>query len=370
MTILNIVEARREGARLLVFLAGVSGGGKTYTALQLAYGLAKGVGKKVGFLDTESGRGRLYADEMPQPFLYAELPPPFSPARYVQAIEEFAKAGVEVLVIDSGSQEFEGIGGVQDIAEAGNPRLPNWNKAKGEHKRFMSAMLASPMHIILCLRAREKAKPEKQVIGGQEKTVFVDMGLQPITEKNVMFEATVSLMIHDGGRAQDVIKCPAALAEFIGQAGTRREGYLTFGTGAALRAWVDGAEQLDPKVEHSRGLLKLAAEKGTEALKAQWLALPKTHQKAIGGKAGCPADLKASAEAFDKQRADEAAAAAGAQPAGDAGSLGVLNAAAAQVPAAAPAPATQGLQPIGTMVRQPTAPAPSPAPADDDGGVF
>jgi AAA domain len=338
MGILNITEARREGARLLVFLAGVSGGGKTYTALQLAYGLAKKQGKKIGFLDTESGRGRLYADEMPEPYLYAELPPPFSPARYIQAIDEFAKAGVEVLVIDSGSHEYEGIGGIQEIAEAGNPRLPNWNKAKAEHKRFMSALLASPMHIILCLRAREKAKPEKQVVGGQEKTVYIDLGLQPITEKNVMFEATASLMLHDQGRRQDVVKCPAALADVLG----RGQGYLTVEDGEALRAWVDGAQRLDPKIEYSRGLLKLAAEKGTEALKAQWLALPKAHQKAIGGKAGCPADLKASAEAFDQQ-AREAAT----NTDSHAGTLDALNQAAASV----------------------QAPAPAPAPVDD-GGVF
>lgn len=300
MGILNIQKSRREGARLLLFLAGVSGGGKTYTALQLAYGLAKGNGEKVGFLDTESGRGRLYADELPNPFLYAELAPPFSPSRYVQAIEEFAKAGVDVLVIDSGSHEFEGIGGIQDIAEAGNPKLPNWNKAKGEHKKFMSALLASPMHIILCLRAREKAKPEKQFVDGREKTVYVDLGLQPITEKNVMFEATVSLMLHDQGRRQDVIKCPAALAEIMG----RGDGYLTMDDGAALRAWVDGAAQLDPKVEHAKGLLKLAAEQGMAALQTAWLELPKGIQRAIGGTKGCPDTYKESARAFDKARED------------------------------------------------------------------
>lgn len=332
MSILNIHEARREGARLLIFLAGVSGGGKTKTALEIAYGMAGGIGKKVGFLDTESGRGKLYADEYPKPYLYAELPPPFSPDRYVQAIEEFSKAGVEVLVIDSGSHEFEGLGGVQDIAEAGNPRLPNWNKAKAAHKRFMSAMLASPMHIILCLRAREKAKPEKQIINGQEKTVYVDLGLQPITEKNVMFEATVSLMLHDQGRLQDVIKCPAALATIMG----RGKGYLSQEDGAALRAWVDGAKQLDPKIEHSRGLLKLAAEKGMAALQQQWLDLPASHRKAIGGTTGCPADLKASAEAFDQQ----------AQEAGQgepSPGLAALNEAASkldQAPAAPPAETT------------------------------
>lgn len=327
MSIINIQKVQREGARTLTILSGVSGSGKTLTALLLAYGMANEVAEKVGFLDTENGRGKLYADELPEPFLYGELKPPFSPDRYIQAINEFAKAGIEVLVIDSGSHEFEGIGGVQDIAEAGNPRMPNWNKAKAEHKRFMSALLNSPMHIILCLRAREKAKPEKQIVDGREKTVYVDMGLQPITEKNVVFEATASLMMHDQGLRHDPMKVPKALQPILG----RGEGYLGIEEGKAIRAWVDGAKQLDNQVEHHRGLLQMAAENGMAALIEAWGKVPARIKKVIGPK-GCPEDLKASAKAFDESR----------QPQQDDGgssadTLNALNTAAASVGAQAPA---------------------------------
>jgi hypothetical protein len=355
VSIIQIQKVQREGARVLVMLCGVSGCGKTYTAIQLAYGMANGDANKVGFLDTENGRGKFYADTVPDPFLYGELKPPFSPARYIQAIEEFSKTGVEVLIIDSGSHEFEGIGGIQDIAEAGNPKLPNWNRAKGEHKKFMSALLNSPMHIILCLRAREKAKPERQFMDGREKTVYVDLGLQPITEKNVVFEATASLMLHDQGMRHDSIKVPAALQGILG----RGEGYLNADDGKALRAWVDGAKQLDPKVEHAKGVLQLAAEQGMEALKAAWGGLPKGIQKAIGGTKGCPETYKASAEAFDQALKDSAGAAP--DPAFDA-----LNTAAAQVqsmPAAEPEQQPEVQQAAQTMQE------PAPAGADD-GEVF
>lgn len=333
MSIINIQKVQREGARTLFILSGVSGSGKTLTALLMGYGLANQNADKLGFLDTENGRGKLYAEELPEPFLYAELKPPFSPDRYVQAINEFAKAGVEVLVIDSGTHEFEGIGGVQDIAEAGNPRLPNWNKAKAEHKRFMSALLASPMHIILCLRAREKAKPEKQIVDGREKTVYVDLGLQPITEKNVVFEATASIMMHDQGLRHDAIKVPKALQGVLGGG----QGYLGVDEGLAIRAWVDGAKQLDQQIEHHRGLLQLAAENGLAALQDAWGKTPARVRKVIGPK-GCPDDLKASAAAFDSSRQ--------APQADDSGTLDALNAAAASV-------------------------APAQAPADDDdGGAF
>ena len=40
MSVIQIRKAQREGARLVIGLAATSGNGKTYTAIQLAYGLA------------------------------------------------------------------------------------------------------------------------------------------------------------------------------------------------------------------------------------------------------------------------------------------------------------------------------------------
>lgn len=302
MSILQIRKAQREGARLLIMLSGVSGGGKTYTALQLGYGLANGDASKLGVLDTENRRGSLYADCLPggAQFLIGDLTPPFSPTRYIQAIEEFEKAGVEVLIIDSGSHEWEGIGGCQEIAEAGNPRMPNWNKAKSEHKRFMSKLLTSNCHIILCLRAREKAKPEDQIVDGRKKTVYVDMGLQPITEKNVVFEATASLMVHDQGLRREVMKCPADLQGILG----KPDGYIGEAEGRALRAWVDGAKQQDPVLEKWRNSLISAAEKGEAHIVECWKKTPDKIRTALGDQ--FYATVLESAKAFDAQRLAEA----------------------------------------------------------------
>lgn len=303
MSIFQIEEAEREGARLVVGLDGVSGGGKTFTALQLAWGMANYNSKKVGFICTENKRGRLYSnslvdqDGVVHRFLIGDLVAPFSPQRYIDAIQAFEKAGVEVLVIDSVSHEWEGIGGCDDIANAPGsdgraPKNPRWNVAKAEHKRFMNALLQSPMHIIVCMRAREKTKQE--YVDGKLK--ITPLGVQAIQEKNFVFELTASLRMWDGGKAQEVLKCPAELTSILG----RQEGYITAADGAALRAWVDGAKQLDPEVERARSNLNLICEKGMEALAASWAALPKKIQKAIG-KDGLET-MKKSAQAFDAQR--------------------------------------------------------------------
>lgn len=305
MAIFKIEDAEREGARLVIGIGGVSGGGKTYTALQLAWGLANYDSSKVGLLCTENRRGRLYADTLVDgqgvvhKFKVGDLTPPFSPQRYVEAIAAFVAAGVEVLVIDSVSHEWEGQGGCEDIAHAGNSRNPEWNKAKREHKSFMNAMLQSPVHVIACMRAREKVKLEK--VDG--KTQYVPQGVLPIQEKNFTFELTASLMLWNGGKSRDILKCPAELASIFGTPGECADGYLTHEHGKRLREWVDGGQQLDAEVQRARDSLQMACEHGMDALVAAWKALPAKMKKAISpdGK-GCPDDLKRSAQAFDEQR--------------------------------------------------------------------
>lgn len=304
MAIFQIEDAQREGARLVLGIGGISGSGKTYSALQVAWGLANYDSSKVGLICTENRRGRLYADILVDAqgkvhkFKVGDLTPPFSPQRYQEAIAAFVAAGVEVLVIDSVSHEWEGQGGCEDIAHAGNSRNPEWNKAKREHKSFMNAMLQSPVHIIACLRAREKVKLEK--VNG--KTEYVPQGVMAIQEKNFTFELTASLMMWNGGKSREILKCPSELAPIFGNSGEYADGYLSHEHGKMLREWVDGGAQLDAGVQRARDSLQMACEAGMDALAAAWKALPAQMRKSISADGKCPDDLKRSAEAFDAQR--------------------------------------------------------------------
>jgi hypothetical protein len=299
MSVITIRKAQREGARLVIGIAGISGSGKTYTALQLSWGLANYDASKVGLLDTENRRGSLYADILKDdkgkvhPFLVGDMDAPFSPRRYVDAILEFQKAGVEVLVVDSVSHEWEGTGGCEEIAHAANPRLPDWATAKREHKAFMNALLQSNMHIIVCIRAREKVKISK--VNG--KTEVEPIGIQPVCEKNFMFEMTASMMMWSEGMQQETLKCPAELRPIL----ARGKDYITAADGVALRRWVDGAKQLDPDVEHARNTLRTVCEGGMDAYREAWGKLPKKVQRSLVDD-GSHDTLKASAEEYDRQR--------------------------------------------------------------------
>ena len=298
MAAIQIRKAKREGARLLIALAGWTGSGKTVTAIHLAYGLANFDPSKVGFLDCENRRGSLNADELEkatrptkEEFLIADLFAPFSPQRYIDAIHDYQRAGVEVLIVDSGSHEWEGTGGCIEISDADKGR---WNKAKAQHKRFVNALLQTDMHIILCLRAREKDKPEQVEVDGKTKTVYQKFGLQPITEKNLMFDATVSLMMYEEGTRQVPIKVPGALRAIM----ARGEGYITADDGKAIRDWVDGAKQLDPKIEAYRNRLISNTEGGSKHIEDCWAKTPESVRKELGN--DFYGTLLHSAKSFDE----------------------------------------------------------------------
>lgn len=282
-SILQIRPVRRESAKLVIGLAATSGEGKTYSALLLALGLAGGDPSKVGLLDTENRRGSLYADIFDKPFTIGDLVPPFTPARYIGALTEFAAAGIEALVVDSMSHEWEGEGGCEEIAHNPSKKIADWLTAKREHKRFMNALLHLPCHVIACFRAREKTD-------FKDPRAPRSLGLQPITEKNVLFEMTASFLLRDQGRIHDVIKLPECLRPILGQ-----DGYFTTDHGKQLRDWVGGA---DP-IERAKNVLRLAAGEGSEAMKAAWLSLDrKTQTKLVDFKD----TLKDLAEHADKER--------------------------------------------------------------------
>lgn len=309
MAVINIRKAKRKAARLVIGLAGISGGGKTRTGLEFAYGLAGYDLNKVGVLDAENKRGSLYADifvnhpDKPtdEEFWIGDLEPPFSPQRYIDSIKEMQAAGVEVLLIDSATHEWEGTGGCEEIAESNKMKgQPNWGIAKKEHKRFMNAVLQSDMHIVMCFRAREKVRYEKD---SQGKQTVVQLGIQPVTEKNVMFEMTASVMIFDSGKYREVLKCPEALMPMLGHGNE----YITAADGYAVRQWVEGGNSIDRDVEAARASLLTTTELGMAELAKAWKSLPATIRAALNPTGpGCPDELKLSAVAFDESRIPKA----------------------------------------------------------------
>jgi hypothetical protein len=112
----QIRPARRANVPLVIGLPGPSGGGKTFSALLLARGLA-GTDGQIVAIDTENGRAQMYSD-VGAPWQWMGFGAPFTPERYVEAIGAAEAASPAVIVLDSVSHEYDGEGGMNDIVEA------------------------------------------------------------------------------------------------------------------------------------------------------------------------------------------------------------------------------------------------------------
>lgn len=291
-------QATRKGTFVLIGLTGHSGSGKTYSALRLARGLV-GANGRIGALDTENGRMSHYSDLTP--FDVDELHAPFTPARYVEKIMEARAAKFDCLIIDSFSHEWEGTGGVIEMAEGGRAAsgkelsgLQKWNKPKAEHKKLVNAVLQSPMHIIICMRGKDKLVQMKDEKG---KDVIVNTGVVPIQDARFLFEMTVSLIMQEGKQTPKIQKCPEALRHLFPE-----NQFITEAAGAGVAAWVGTGIPLDTALEDAKIAARDVAEAGMNALKAHWTSLGGTMQQKLGGETFLN-ELKSIAKAADEDAA-------------------------------------------------------------------
>lgn len=271
----DIKPAVRLGTPALISLWGPSGSGKTYSALRIARGL---VGKegRIGVIDTENRRALFYA-EVAGGWDHLDLQPPFSPDRYTAALKAFEdKGGYGCIIIDSMSHVWEGEGGVLDMAENGKTQngaalkgLAKWQRPKMAYKRMVNNLLRGSMHVIFCLRAKEGVK---QKGGGDtiEKT-----GLEPIAEKNFIYEMTVSVLLGPNHfplhqALDERFKCspmiPAVKAPDDIWSAIKPGQHLSEETGEAIADWVGGGVKVDHATEKERQIARDVATMGNEAL--------------------------------------------------------------------------------------------------------
>ncbi len=200
--------ATRQAVNLILGLAGPSSSGKTYTALELATGIQSVVGGDIDVIDTEHGRALFYADTFK--FNHVPFDAPFASLDYLEAMQQSAKRGAKVIVVDSMSHEHEGVGGMIDFQEAEVERMAGsdygkrervkmlaWQKPKAARRRLLQGLTQIDAHLILCFRAKQTSKPMKDDRG---KNVVIPMGFVPIAGEEFVFEAALSLLFQPNSR--------------------------------------------------------------------------------------------------------------------------------------------------------------------------
>ena len=229
-------KAQRSKARARIALIGVSGSGKTYSALLIARGLV-GPNGKIAVIDTENGSADLYASLTE--YDVATISAPYEPKKYLAIIEEAEKAGYEAIVIDSLSHAWSGDGGLLDmqgkLADRGNS-FAAWRNVTPWHNKLVEAMITSPAHIIATMRAKAAYEVVEDDRG---KKAPKKIGLAPVQREGMEYEFT-SVFDIDGQHNATVSKDRTSI--FDGSIFKP-----TVETGKTIRDWLESGVDAPPK---------------------------------------------------------------------------------------------------------------------------
>ncbi|WP_435136766.1 AAA family ATPase [Formosa sp. A9] len=224
---MKLKVAKREQVKLRIGFSGASGFGKTYSALLLAFGITNDW-SKVAIIDTENNSANLYANL--GGFNVLQLQEPYSPERYMEALNACENAGMEVVIIDSVSKEWVGTGGCLQIHERLGGRFQDWARVTPRHQSFIDAILKSTCHVITTTRRKIDYSMD---VGSNGKTKVVKHGTKQIMRDGFEYELTVNFeLINDKHMA---ISSKDRTGLFTG----KPEFIINAATGKKLKAWCE-----------------------------------------------------------------------------------------------------------------------------------
>ena len=179
---MKLQRAHRKRAKIKMGLQGPSGCGKSFSALKIAKGLCL-KWEPVAVIDTENGSSELYSHLGPYQVL--QLTAPFTPERYIEAITTCESAGVQVIIIDSITHEWEAL--LEHHASMQGNSFANWSKITPRHNAFVQKILQSSAHIICTMRTKQDYVLSEK----SGKMVPEKVGLKSVQRDGFDYELTV-----------------------------------------------------------------------------------------------------------------------------------------------------------------------------------
>jgi hypothetical protein len=197
--------AERKDVKIKGVISGLSGAGKTLSALRIFKGFLSNI-EDLGLIQTEAGRAQYYLDKIGK-FKVLEMPPPFSPMKYIEAIEVAEKLGLKGLIIDSLSDEWAGLGGSLDMhaqaSEVTRNSFTAWKSITPKHEALFNKLLSSPLHIWCTFKKKSDYVMETK----DGKTYPKKVGLADVaregSEYRFMLQFDVDLETHKAKAVKD-----------------------------------------------------------------------------------------------------------------------------------------------------------------------
>ena len=242
---MKLQTAQRKRAKIKMGLQGPSGSGKTYSSLLLAHGLTSNW-DKIAVVDTENHSAELYAHL--GPFKVLPLSNPYTPEKYSEAIDVCINEGMEVIILDSITHEWENLIDFHS-SMAGNS-FTNWGKVTPRHNAFVKKLLQTPVHIISTIRTKQDYILNEK----NGKMVPEKVGLKSVQRDGFDYELTIMFDL-------DIKNNAVASKDRTGLFFGKPECKLSETTGGLIRNWCNaGDEDLDSirkRIGETRNLQEL-----------------------------------------------------------------------------------------------------------------
>jgi hypothetical protein len=230
---MQLQTASRKQVKIKMNIASPSGFGKTYSALMLAYGMTSNW-EKIAVIDTENDSASLYSNL--GPFKTIRLDAPYSPDRYIQAIDTCEKAGMELIIIDSITHIWKGTGGILEYQNSLGGRYQDWAKATPLYQKWLNRVLQSNCHII----TTNRKKQAYNIITEGNRTKVEKAGLDDEIRDGYEYEMTIAFEIindkHMSRASKDRTGLFVNLPEFV----------ITPETGKIILNWCKDGNRIKP----------------------------------------------------------------------------------------------------------------------------
>lgn len=175
----QVQKAKRQRRPLKIGLEGLSGSGKTFTGLRMAFAMRRaGIGKRIVVADSENESAGLYDGIQidGEKWEYDVCPLPVEaqhPKGYTDCYEFLVRQGFDIILIDSMTHAWKGaLNRVDEIAarNKGDKFGAGWRAVTPEQEQMMRVLTDGRAHLITTTRVKgEYERVEGQ--GGRDKII-------------------------------------------------------------------------------------------------------------------------------------------------------------------------------------------------------
>lgn len=266
-------KAKRSRRPLKISMEGLSGQGKTYTALRLAFDMKRhGIGKRIVVLDSENESAGLYAGVTQDGDVWeydtVDLPQDKrTPEGYTEAYNWAVSQGYDIIIVDSLTHAWHGAQRSVDryAKQHKGDKFGGWAEVTPQQQTMLQTLTDPRAHCISTMRV--KSDFQDQELNGKLRKVKV--GLKADQRDNTEYEYDLVLKFETGNEVY--VEKVRGCSEMNGQS-ARCPGPTFW---APLFKWWLSAEPVAPVVPpEDQHRAKLKAAKTLQELQTAWQAIP------------------------------------------------------------------------------------------------